>query len=280
MNELFAFDDEQSGFESLVNANGDAYWYASDLAEMLGYDSYRPFQKAIQKAMTACVTLEISMEENFRQERRAVAGEEILDYRLSRFACYLTSINADVSKPRVAEAQSYFLTLAEAFRQYVQGPDNVERVLTRDQVSQREKSLSGAAHQAGVTNYAFFQDSGYRGLYNMGLKQLKQYKGYAGKQPLLDFMGGTELAANLFRITQTEEKIRKEKITGQRNLEDTAYTAGRMVRETMRKISGDSPEDLPLAENIKQVRRDIKRTKREFEKLDKPKKDKGKDFDG
>jgi len=276
MNELFTFDDEQSGFESLVNANGDAYWYASDLAKMLGYDNYRPFLKAIQKAMTACVTLEISMEDNFRQEPRTVRGEEILDYRLSRFACYLTSVNADVSKPRVAEAQAYFLTLAEAFRQYVQGPDNVERVLTRDQVSQREKSLSGAAHQAGVSNYALFHDKGYRGLYNMSLQRLKQYKGYTGKQPLLDFMGGTELAANLFRITQTEEKIRKEKITGQRNLEDTAYTAGRMVRETMQKISGDRPEDLPLAENIKQVRSGIKRASREFKKLDKPKKGKGK----
>nr|VFJ57520.1 MAG: DNA-damage-inducible protein D [Candidatus Kentron sp. FM]VFJ57806.1 MAG: DNA-damage-inducible protein D [Candidatus Kentron sp. FM]VFK11604.1 MAG: DNA-damage-inducible protein D [Candidatus Kentron sp. FM] len=253
MNELFVFDDEQSGFESLVNANGDAYWYASDLARMLGYDNYRPFQKAVQKAMTACVTLEISMAENFQQEQRTVGGEEILDYRLSRFACYLTSINADISKPRVAEAQTYFLTLAEAFRQYVQGPDNVERVLVRDQLSQHEKSLSGAAQQAGVTSYALFQDKGYRGLYNMSLGRLKQYKGYIGNRPLLDFMGETELAANLFRITQTKEKIRKENIKGQKNLEDTAFNVGQKVRKTMREINGTRPEDLPLVEDRKQL---------------------------
>nr|VFK12800.1 MAG: DNA-damage-inducible protein D [Candidatus Kentron sp. LFY] len=273
MQALFVFDNERNGFESFVNSNGDAYWYASDLATMLGYESYRgAFSKAIQKAMTACATLEISIQENFKEERRIVNDEKLLDYRLSRFACYLTSVNADVSKPQVAGAQRYFLTLAEAFRQYYQTSDNVERVLVREEITQQEKSLSNAAKNAGVTNYAFFRDSGYRGMYNMSLNELKRHKGYSGKRPLLDFMGKTELAANLFRITQTEQKIHNDRIKGQSNLEITAHQVGKKVRNAIQDISGSHPEDLPLAEDIKKVRSGIKRTNREFQKLDKQKK--------
>lgn len=262
------FADETEGFESLARSNGNTWWYASDLARMLGYANLKPFVKAVQKAMAVCMTLDIPLTDNIRDESRLVDGAMEKDFRLTRFACYLAVMNADISKPRVAQAQGYFSQLAMAFQEHFRNSDDVQRVHTRDELSQHEKSLSHTAHVAGVINYAFFQDAGYRGMYNMSLRQLKEYKGFEGSRPLLDFMGKTEMAANLFRITQTEEKIRREGIEGQRKLEIAAAQAGAMVRKTMQEISGQRPEDLPLADDIRQVKSGIKRTHKEFQKMD------------
>jgi DNA-damage-inducible protein D len=158
--------------------------------------------------------------------------------------------------------------MAEAFRQYVQEAEGVERVLVRGEVSEREKALSATAHACGVTNYAFFQNAGYRGMYNMDFSQLRARKRVPEGRTILDFMGKTELAANLFRITQTEEKIRNEDIRGQRPLEKAHESVGKEVRETMRRISGTLPEQLPPAEDIKKVRSGLKRTNKEFAKID------------
>jgi DNA-damage-inducible protein D len=200
-----------------------------------------------------------------------VDGKLVVDYKLSRFACYLAAMNGDPKKPQVAQAQSYFVAWAEACRLFLEESDGVERVAIRGEISEHERTLSGTAKRAGVTDYALFQNSGYRGLYNMNLREIRRHKGVPDGRSPLDFMGKTELAANLFRVTQTEEKIRGEGIRGQPALERTAENVGRTVRRTMIEISGKRPENLPPAEDIKQVHKKLKSSHREIKKLDKPK---------
>lgn len=263
--DVFHFDDEKENFETFAMQNGFRYWLASDLAAMLGYQDTDSTKKAINKAMTVCMTLNIPVAENFAQ---TVSDVDKNDFKLSRFACYLTVMNGDVRNEKVAKAQAYFVGLAEAFQEHFQQSESVERVLIRGEVSEREKSLSATANQHGVVNYPLFQNAGYRGLYNMNLGKLKSFKGLQDGS-LLDFMGKEELAANLFRITQTESKIKKEGIKGQTNLERTAEGVGREVRNTMIKISGTTPESLPLQNDIKKVKKGIKVTHKELTKLDK-----------
>ncbi len=265
---LFHLDGGRPSFEDLGRDNGGRFWYATDLMRMLGYESFQTFQKPINKALATCTALNIPVLENIRQVEREVDGQVIQDYKLSRFACYLISINGDVRKREVAEAQAYFVTMAEAFRQYLQGAENVERLQTRDKITEQEVALASTACNAGVTQYQFFQDSGYRGMYNMHLGQLRLKKNVPMNRSPLDFMGAQELAGNLFRITQTNAKIQNEKLRGDRALQDAAHQVGRTVRKTMIELSGTAPENLPPSEDMRTVRRDLKRTGKEFEKID------------
>ena len=238
---------------------------------MLGYESLNGFRKAIERAMMAFTSLNIPVFDNIVQTPREMDGKVFADYKLSRFACYLVAMNGDPKKPQVAVAQAYFVQWAEACRLYLEQADGVERVAIRAEISEHERTLSGTAKMAGVIDYALFQNAGYRGLYNMDLWQIRRRKGVPQGRSPLDFMGKTELAANLFRVTQTEEKIRAERIRGQRPLEQTAEDVGRKVRRTMVEISGRRPEELPPAEDIKQVHKKLKSSHREIRKLDKPK---------
>jgi DNA-damage-inducible protein D len=270
MNELdvFHFEKDRKSFEDYAQPNGGLFWYARDLAEMLGYESFPSFKNAINKATRACLTLEIAVAENFIQIDREVNGKPESDWKLSRFACYLVAMNGDIKKPEVAAAQAYFATVAAAFQKAIQNATNVERVLIRDEVTVREVSLNSVAKQYGVENYPFFQHAGYRGMYNMNLGQLREYKHVDGSRSLLDFMGNEELAANLFRITQTEARIRSENVRGQRALEITAHHVGRRVRDTMKELSNTVPEALPIVQDIKQVRSALKTTHKGFTKID------------
>lgn len=268
MNEedVFHFDDSRPHFDGLCRKNGITYWFARDFMKMIGYQTFQSFQKAVQKAIASCTTLGIDIMENFQQVDREIDGKIEKDYKLSRFACYLTAMNGDSKKPEVARAQAYFAAVAETFKRYIDQAEDVERVLIRDEISLHEKSLSGVAKQAGVTEYHFFQNAGYRGLYNMNMSDLKNRKGLIGKdssRSLLDFMGKQELAANLFRVTQTEAKMENEGIRGQKAAERAAEAVGRKVRETMIEISGDTPESLPLARDLKQVKGDLKASSKE-----------------
>ena len=268
----FHLQPDKPGFEALSKSNGFRYWWASELAATLGYESLNGFRKAVERAMMALTSLNITVFDNIIQEQREVDGKTIVDYRLSRFACYLAAMNGDPKKPQVAQAQAYFVQWAEACRLYLEQADGVERVAIRGEISEHERTLSGTAKRAGVTEYGLFQNAGYRGLYNMNLRELRRHKGVPDGRTPLDFMGKTELAANLFRVTQTEEKIRAEGIRGQPALERTAENVGRKVRNTMIEISGKRPENLPPAEDIKQVHKKLKSSHREIKKLDKSKK--------
>lgn len=270
--DVFHFDDSKPHFDGLCKKNGITFWYARDFMEMLGYQTYDSFKNAVRKAISACTTLGIDVVENFQQVDRDLNGHKVKDHKLSRFACYLVAMNGDTKKPQVARAQAYFAAVAETFKRYIEAAEEVERVLIRDEISQHEKSLSEAAHGAGVTEYGLFQNAGYRGLYNMNLNDLKAHKGLTGsnaKRSLLDFMGKQELAANLFRVTQTEAKLANDGIKGQKAAERTAEAVGRKVRETMISISGDTPESLELERDINKVKGDLKASSKEFKKLDK-----------
>jgi DNA-damage-inducible protein D len=265
---LFHFEDDKPNFETLARQNGFTYWYASDLMKSLGYSSIEAFGKAINRAMAACGTLNIDILGNFVPEEREEEGLLYKDYRLSRFACYLVTMNADAKKPEVASAQAFFATLAEAFRKYVQETSDVERILIRDDIATQEKSLSSTAQRSGVTDFALFKDAGYRGLYNMHLKQIKRMKGIDDSKNLYNFMGREEMAANLFRLTQTEAKLQNQGYTGQKGAENIAFDVGRTVRDTMIEISGNKPEQLPAAEDINQVKSALKVAHKGFAKLD------------
>lgn len=277
--EIFAMADDSSvfqgplegtgSFEDLGQENGQRFWWQRDLMAHLGYTNTQSFAKAVGKAMAACTTLGIDVAQNFQHCDRTIDGELVPDCKLSRFACYLTAMNADTKKPEVAKAQAYFATLAEVTRQYLLRAENVERVLIRDEVTDASKAMVSAAKGAGVQNYAFFTNAGYLGLYNLSLKKLQLRKGVVGT--LFDVMGKQELAANLFRITQTEAKIKKDAVRGQTALESTAHEVGRHVRNTIKQIGGTMPEDLPLAENIRVVRSGLKKTHKELQKMDKKK---------
>lgn len=267
--DVFHFEEENLNFNDLSNENGFTFWYASQYMEMLGYETYTSFKKAVNRAITTCMTLEIDMFENFQQVRREIQGKEETDYKLSRFACYLIAMNADGKKLKVAQAQAFFAASAETIRRFVENSEDVERVLIRDEISTHEKTLSNVASSSGVTEYALFQNAGYRGMYNMNLSQLKNYKGLAKKgRSLLDFMGKDELAANLFRLTQTELKLKNDEVKGQHNAEKTAESVGRKVRKTMLEISGVKPEDMQLSEDIKKVKTLLKQTHKGLKKID------------
>jgi DNA-damage-inducible protein D len=265
------FDSDGALFEQHGFSNGGRHWYARDFMQMLGYESYAGFRNAINRAVGTCTTLGIPVDENFLRFDREVEGRVVSDYKLSRFACYLVAMNGDVRKPHVAAAQAYFAGLAEAARQYIESAQEVERLGIRDEVTDRERSLSGVAKQAGVETYAFFQNSGYRGMYNMDLGRLKEFKGLPDhNRSLLDFMGKRELAGNLFRITETEATIKSQATRGQRAAEVVAYRVGERVRKEMMASDGTRPEDLPLERDIRDVHKELKQTARTLKKLDRP----------
>lgn len=270
--DVFHHDNSKTKFEDFGKENGSRYWFAIDLMAFLTYSNYNSFKQVVNKAISACMTLGIEVSENFIQTKREIEGKQVDDYKLTRFACYLVAMNSDPKKEPVARAQVYFVQMAEAIQKHILESESIERVLIRDEMSDRETSLSGVAKKHGVKNYPLFQNAGYRGLYNKNLTQLKKIKGLDDiKRSLLDFMGKEELAANLFRITQTESKIKNENIQGQTSLENAAEKVGAEIRKVIISTSGNKPEDLPLSEDIKEVKKELKITHKKFKNIDKKK---------
>lgn len=264
--DVFHFDDDRPNFETLSQDNGFHFWWGSQLMEALGYDNAFEVarSKPVQRAMTACNSLGIPIQENF-----IFLNDDV---KLTRFACYLVAMNADPKKPQVAAAQAYFATLAVQFSQFAQENEVMDRVLTREEITQQERSLSSVVKHSGVENYAFFQNAGYRGMYNMNLKSLKDRKNVPANRSPLDFMGATESAANLLRIRLTEDKIEGEKVYGQNSLENAANTVGKEIRDILKRTIGKRPEDLPPAPDILQVQKGLKNTSKGFMKIDAPQK--------
>ncbi len=262
------FDGDTPLFEDSSHQNGYLWWYASKLMDMLGYEDYSPTMKPIQKALQVCMSSNIDTSDNFSEEWKEINGKRFKDFKLSRFACYLITLNSDIKKPIVAKAQAYFAAFAATVQQYIRDNEDVERVSLRAEITDHEKNLSSTAKKAGIVNYAFFQNRGYMGLYNMPLKKIKELKGLPDERPLFDFMGSEELGANIFRITQTEAKIKREKIYGQSALEATAQSVGREVRSAIQSMGGTLPENLPPQEDIKKIKSDLKKTNKEFQKND------------
>ena len=257
-------------FESIkkIDDNGVEYWSSRDLAKALGYADYRNFIAVIQRAKEACKNSSQPISDHFGDITEMViigsGAERSLDsIKLSRYAYYLTVQNADPSKTIVAQAQTYFATqtrIAEIQQMDAYNrlsSEDEKRLFLRNELAKHNSQLADAAKGAGVIeprDYAIFQNHGYMGLYGgLGAKEIHERKNLKKSQKILDHMGSTELAANLFRATQTEEKLRREQITGKTKANRTHYEVGAKVRQTIKELGGTMPENLPVVESIKTI---------------------------
>jgi DNA-damage-inducible protein D len=255
-------------FEGLkeTNEHGAEYWSARDLQPCLGYTQWRRFENAIRKAMTSCEQSGNNPDYHFAGAGKPITGgkgavQNVPDFHLSRFACYLIAQNGDPRKPEIALAQKYFAIQTRRQELSDQLAADQERLDMRRQTAEEFKALSGAAGDAGVQSRMFgvFHDAGYKGLYGgIGSREIKARKSIPEQENLMDRMNATELAANQFRMTQTREKLSREGIHGQQNAINVHEQVGREVRAAIKKIGGDLPETIPPAEHIKQVEQRVK----------------------
>ena len=235
---------------------------------MLGYKDMKSFQKVLDRATKAFVSLNIPHYENIIAEQREKDGHKIQDFKLSRFACYISVMNGDPKKVEVAEAQAYFAQQTRKFELYIQNNNEIDRLLIREELTEGNKSLASVVKQAGLLDFAKFHNAGYLGMYNMPSWQLEKKRGIK-KGKLMDYMGRMELAANLFRVTQTEARIKNKDITGQSNLEQTHYQVGKEVRGIVEKNEGKSPENLIQEKQLSDVKKELKEGHKKMLKEDK-----------
>ena len=263
--------EEYKNFEEIkkIREDGTEYWNARELSEVLQYKKWENFAKVIDRAKLACQNSGFEIQDHFPEVRKMVeigsnTVRELLDYELSRYACYLIVQNGDPRKEVIALGQTYFAIqtrrqeVADYFNQLDE--DN-KRLVIRGDIKQWNQMLLEVAHNAGViTNqeYAEFQNSGYMGLYGgLTVEDIHRKKNLKDNEKILDFMGSEELATNLFRITQTEAKLKREKVKNKEKANQTHYTVGKTVRKAIEDIGGTMPEDLPTPEkSIKQVERE------------------------
>ena len=257
-------------FEGLrqVDEDGNEYWMARPLGKVLDYSEYRHFLPVVNRAREACQNSGQRVEDHFEDVLEMVeigssARRPLPNVRLSRYACYLIVQNGDPSKPVIANGQTYFAI--QTRRQELADDANFsrlsedeKRLAIRNELAAHNKYLAAAAKGAGVDtpmDYAIFQDHGYRGLYGgLSAKDIHARKGLKKSQKILDHMGSTELAANLFRATQAEEKLRRDKVKGAQQANRVHHDVGRAVRKTIDDLGGTMPENLPTPdESIQQL---------------------------
>ena len=260
----------ESLFESIrhVNEYGQEFWYARELQVALEYKQWRRFSSVIDKAKEACTNSGNSVLEHFADVGKIVeagaASKDIGDIQLSRYACYLIVMNGDPRKEVIALGQTYFAVKTRQQELIDNLSEDRKRLAIRKEMAEHNKLLVAAAKDAGVESnldYAIFQNYGYQGLYGgLGAKEIHARKELKKSQKIPDHMGSTELAANLFRATQTEEKLRRENIQGKQAANNTHYEVGKKVRQTIAELGGTMPEDLPTPEkSIQQLEREQKK---------------------
>ena len=272
-------EDEQNSytetlFESIkhINEYGNEFWYARELQKALEYTQWRRFEEVINRAKVACENSGNIVSEHFADVGKSSpmpnGGERIIsDYELSRYACYLIVQNGDSRKTVIALGQTYFAVKTrqqELIENFDDLSEDKKRLAIRNEMKTHNKSLAEAAKMAGISeprDYAIFQNKGYQGLYGgLGHKEIHARKGLKKSQNILDHMGSTELAANPFRATQTDEKLRRENIIGKEAANQTHYEVGKKVRQTIADLGGTMPEDLPTPQkSIKQIEREQKK---------------------
>ena len=246
--------------------NGTEFWYARELLVLLEYTEWRNFEKVIDKAKIACENSGNIVSDHFVDVNKMVeigsgAEREIQDVKLTRYACYLIVQNGDPRKEVIALGQTYFAVKTreqEIQDEFQRLNEEQKRLAIRNELKSHNKSLAEAAKNAGVEegkDYAIFQNSGYQGLYGgFGAKEIHVRKGLKKSQSILDHMGSTELAANLFRATQTDDKLRREQIQGKENANQTHFAVGKKVRQTIAELGGTMPENLPSPEkSVKKI---------------------------
>ena len=257
-------EGRQSPFELIrrTNTAGVEFWSSRDFAHVLDYADYRNFEQVIQKARMSCFNSGQRIEDHFVDITEMIeigkgGKRPITSTLLSRYACYLVVQNADPTKEIVALGQTYFAVQTRRQELTDQGSEEDRRLLLREEMKLHNVKLAGAAKNAGViepVDYAIFQNHGYIGLYGgLDMRDIHHRKGLKKSQHILDHMGSTELAANLFRATQTEGKIRRENIQGKARANQAHHEVGAKVRQTIRELGGTMPEDLPVADSIKKL---------------------------
>ncbi|WP_196591387.1 DNA damage-inducible protein D [Pectinatus frisingensis] len=246
-------------FESIkhINKYAQEYWTARELQSVLEYTEWRKFKASIKRAIAACESSDNTKSDHFVDAAKMVqlgsgAYRELEDYHLSRYACYLIAMNGDSRKKAIALAQTYFAVKTrqqEVADEFNQMTEDQKRLAIRGDLVEHNKSLVEAAQESGVQtpmDFAIFQNNGYQGLYGgLGQKEIHEKKGLKKSQKILDHMGSTELAANLFRATQTDEKLRRDNIHSKTAANKTHYDVGKAVRTTIKNLGGTMPEDLP-----------------------------------
>lgn len=246
---------------------GGEYWSSRDFATVLEYGDYRNFEGVVEKAKLACFNSGYRIEDHFVDVTDMVpigsgAERSVKSVYMSRYACYLAVQNADPRKEIVAQGQTYFAvqTRRQEIEDELRPEREIEeerRLLLRDELRCHNTQLADAAKGAGViepVDYAIFQNHGYMGLYGgMDAKDIHQHKDLKKSQKILDHMGSTELAANLFRATQTEDKIRRENVQGKSAANETHRKVGAKVRQTIKELGGTMPENLPSEDSIKKL---------------------------
>jgi DNA-damage-inducible protein D len=271
MGEKPVSQDHDTTFESLrhVDENGNEFWLARPLARVLDYSEYRHFVPVIARARKACQQSGQAVEDHFEDVLEMVvigsgARRELPSLRLSRYACYLVVQNGDPGKQVIANGQTYFAI--QTRRQELADTsglsdinEDVKRLAIRNELTVHNKHLAAVARTAGVEttlDYAIFQDHGYRGLYGgLGNREIHARKGLTKSQKILDHMGSTELAANLFRATQTEERLRRDRIQSKTQANAVHQDVGYKVRQTIQDLGGTMPENLPTpGKSIRQIR--------------------------
>lgn len=276
---FYFFDDHQSAelteysektFENIKHYTDDGieFWYARELQNVLEYSDWRNFLKVVDKAKLACENSGHSADECFVDVTNTSpmpngGVKPMDDIMLARYACYLIVQNGDPRKEIIALGQTYFAVKTrqqELIEDYDELSEDQKRLAIRNEMIAHNKSLAEAAQMAGIEDprdYAIFQNKGYQGLYGgMGMKEIHARKGLKKSQKILDHMGSTELAANLFRATQTDEKLRRDNVKGKETANRTHYEVGAKVRQTIKELGGTMPENLPTPEkSIQQIER-------------------------
>ena len=279
MDEKSLINITEENFESIkhIDENGIEYWFARELQNVLNYKEWRKFDNVINKAKDSCINSGISVFDHFVDIDKTIkmpkgAEKTIIEYKLTRYACYLIAQNGDSRKKAIALAQTYFAVQTrkqELTRQeYEQLSEDEKRLYTRKNVKDKNKYLFDTAKLAGVKNYGKFNNYGYRGLYNgETAKDIANRKGISEKEDILDYMSSTELAANLFRITQTDEVLKNKNINNEDDACKTHHNVGQAVRQTIKRIGGTMPEDLPTpSKSAKQIEKEKSKQLKENDK--------------
>lgn len=264
---------QKPDFESLkqLSEYGAEYWSARELMKLLGYSRWENFDVAIKRAITACEQVGQPLDNHFREATKPIKSgkggiQNVKNYLLSRFACYLIAQNGDPRKPEIAAAQSYFAisTHTNELREMLETQER--RLELRERIGENTQDLAQAARGAGVLprNFGLFEQAGYEGLYGgLGLEELKERKGIDPKEDLLDRMGVLELASNDFRVAFTADKLRREHIIGQNAATETHREVGKTVRKAIEEIGGPLPEDLPVEPSLQPLLSQKKRKSKE-----------------
>ena len=269
MNEIKEYTEKL--FEDIkhIDENGNEYWLARELQQVLEYKEWRKFNNVVNKAIITCNNSKARIEEHFVQVDKMIimpknASKIIRDYKLSRYACYLIVQNSDPRKEVVALGQTYFAVQTRKQelmeKEYYSLTEDEKRFYQRNLTKKGNYSLNITAKNAGVKNFDKFHNSGYKGLYNgETAADIAKRKGLRYREDILDNMGSEELAANLFRITQTESKLKNDNIQGENKAKATHYEVGQEVRNTIKRLGGTMPEDLPTpSRSLKELEKENK----------------------